>query len=157
MVSLKFLREHALFGGIMDKDLRKIRDLFQEGHFLKGETIINEGESGDRLYFIKSGSVEILKKVSAPAGEVEEKIAVLGKGDTFGEMEIIDIQPRVATVKALTSAITLSLSNKDLYVISKWNLETFTLIIMNLAREISRRLRRMDALVASSLFSKEST
>ena len=60
------------------------------------------------------------------------------------KMELIDIQPRAATVKAIKKTQVLTLSRKDLYSISKWDLQTFTFIIMNLAREVSRRLRKMD-------------
>ena len=54
MVSLDFLRTHALFGGIQDKDLKKIRGLFRKEHFIRNQDIIKEGELEDRLYFILS-------------------------------------------------------------------------------------------------------
>ena len=72
-------------------------------------------------------------------------------GDTFGEMELIDIQPCAATVRATEDSVVLTLSNTDFHKISKMDLKSFTLIVMNLAREISRRLRRMDALLAKSI------
>jgi CRP/FNR family cyclic AMP-dependent transcriptional regulator len=153
-VSLKLLKSHALFGGIADADLREIRSLLQEKRFEKGKNIICEGEPGTCLYFIAQGSVEVLKKTSAAKRAEAKRIAVLRKGDTFGEMELIDTQASVATVRAIQNTVTLTLSSKDLYQIAKWNLKAFTLILMNLAREISRRLRRMDALVASSFFSR---
>ena len=152
-VSLRLLKSHALFGGVADTDLRQIRSLLCEKRFSKGRKIICEGEPGARIYFIAKGSVEVLKKTSPARYAKLKRIAVLRKGDTFGEMELIDTQASVATVRALQDTVTLTLSSKDLYQIAKWNLKAFTLILMNLAREISRRLRRMDALVASSLFS----
>ena len=153
MVTSEFLRSHALFGGITDKGMRKIRSLLKEECFSKNEIIIRENEPGDRLYFLCKGSVEILKEVSSFTKGRPQKIAVLAKGDTFGEMGLIDMQARAATVRALEDTSTLTLSNKDLYRIAEWDLEIFALIVMNLAREISRRLRRMDTLAASSLFS----
>jgi CRP-like cAMP-binding protein len=153
-VSLKLLKSHALFGGVGDADLRKIRSLLHEKSFSKGEKIICEGAPGTCLYFIAKGSVEVLKRTSAAKRAESKRIAVLRKGDTFGEMELIDAQASVATVRAIQKTVTLTLSSKDLYQIAKWNLKAFTLILMNLAREISRRLRRMDALVASSFFSR---
>lgn len=165
MISLACLKSHALFGGLTDEELEKIKTFLKKFTFKGGDTIIREGESGGDLYFIIQGSVEILKKVNMDAGESSapdngnenselqnERIAVLKEGDTFGEMELIDIQPRAATVKALEPTVTLILSNMDLYQIQKWNLQTYTIIIMNLAREISRRLRKMDDLMASTLF-----
>ena len=67
-------------------------------------------------------------------------------------MELIDVQPSVATVRAREETITLILTNGDLYLLEKSSLQTFTMIIMNLAREISRRLRTMDAIAAHTLF-----
>ena len=153
MVDGTFLQSHALFGGISDEAIEKILPLLQEEKFSAGENIVGEGEDGDRLYFICEGSVEVFKSADTPEGASERRLAVLAVGDTFGEMELIDIQPRSATVRALETVRALSLSNADMYEIYKSDLETFTMIIMNMAREISRRLRAMDALVGSSLYS----
>lgn len=153
MIGTEFLRSHSLFGGISDEGIEVIKPLLKEEHFPKGEFIVKEGESGDRLYFICEGSVEILKEIKTPEGVTQGTLAVLETGDTFGEMELIDIQCRSATVRALKDVTAQSLSNKDMFTIYKSNLETFTMIILNLAREISRRLRNMDVLVGSSLYS----
>jgi CRP-like cAMP-binding protein len=94
-----------------------------------------------------------LKEVHSSAGVEQVSLAIFGKGDTIGEMELIDIQPRSASVRALENVLTLSLSHQDIYQIYKNNRNAFTMLVLNIAREISRRLRRMDALVGSSLFS----
>jgi CRP/FNR family cyclic AMP-dependent transcriptional regulator len=93
--------------------------------------------------------------VKLSKGTVVQRIATLEVGDTFGEMELLDVQPCIATVRTLEPTSVLTLSNMNLYRISKMNLKTYTMIILNLARAISRRLRRMDALVAGSLFAAE--
>ena len=153
MIKRAFLQSHALFGGLSDEEIEDIIPLLREERFSKGECIVKEGEDGDRLYFLCEGSVEVLKEIHSPTGAVTVRLAALDEGDTFGEMELIDIQPRSASVRALDNVSTLTLSNKDMYEIYHNNLKAFTLIIMNIAREISRRLRRMDALVGSSLYS----
>jgi CRP-like cAMP-binding protein len=79
-------------------------------------------------------------------------IATLGVGDTFGEMEFIDIQPCAASVHAVDSVSALTLSNHDLYKIWKHDVKAYAMLVMNMAREISRRLRQMDALVATTPF-----
>jgi len=155
MIGYNFLKCHCLFGGLAENEIEMIRPFLIEEHYGKGEVIVTEGSRGDRLYFIYEGSVEILKEVTLSKGTVVQRIAFLEVGDTFGEMELLDVQPAVATVRTLEPTAVLTLSNMDLYKISKINLKTYTMIIMNLARAISRRLRRMDALVASSLFAKE--
>jgi CRP/FNR family transcriptional regulator, cyclic AMP receptor protein len=155
MISLKFLSTHSLFGGLSDSELKSVRSLLKRRCFAKGFTIIREGELGDRLYFIHKGKVEVVKKLSRKDGSGSKKLAVLAEGDTFGEMELIDIQPRAATVRAIVDTETLMLSNADFYRISKLNIKTFTIIIMNLAREISRRLRKTDERIVNHLFYKK--
>ena len=104
------------------------------------------------MYFIRRGSVEVLKN----AGDANRKrrLAVLNEGDTFGEMELIDVQNRSASVRALEELTVLTLGNEDMYEIFEHNRDAFIIILMNIAREISRRLRKMDALVASSLYAQ---
>ena len=111
MVKGTFLQSHALFGGISDEAIEKIMPLLKEEKFSVGENIVGEGEDGDRLYFICEGSVEVLKTVASPEGASERRLAVFGVGDSFGEMELIDIQPRSATVRATEAVSALSLSN----------------------------------------------
>jgi CRP-like cAMP-binding protein len=155
MVELEFLQSHALFGGIGDSDMGAIRKLLKEERFLEGQFLAKEGEQGDRLYFICAGSVEILKKISGPDGTDEQgRLAVLGRGDAVCEMELVDIQSRSASVRALEDVSALSLSHGDFYKIYKNNRDAFIMLVLNIAREISRRLRRMDALVGSALFSQ---
>jgi CRP-like cAMP-binding protein len=152
MVKTKFLQSHSLFGGLSAGDIKAIRPLLKEESFPEGEYIVKQGEPGDRLYFIHQGSVEIVRECPSPQGPVSRRMMVLGAGDTFGEMELIDVQPRAASVRALKKVTALTLSNADMYQIYKSNLKAYTLIIMNIAREISRRLRETDILLGGSLY-----
>ncbi len=70
-------------------------------------------------------------------------------------MELIDIQPCAASVKALTDTTVVTFTNRDLYELSHTHLKTYTMIIMNLAREISRRLRVTDERLAVELYNKD--
>jgi CRP-like cAMP-binding protein len=65
--------------------------------FKDGEVIVQQGESGDCMYVIQQGEVEVLHK----AGREQQQLAVLGEGDFFGEMAIFDQAQRSATVRAL--------------------------------------------------------
>src|SRR5512134_1963521 len=145
------LEKHALFGGLQPPELDLLRSLMKEERFPKGHAIVKEGDLGDRLYFIRAGSVEVIKACPEDEGATAQ-LATLHAGDTFGEMELIDIQRRSATVRALEDVDALSLSNRDLYRISQENMHTFAMLVMNIAREISRRLRRINVLMASALF-----
>lgn len=152
MFRTRFLQTHALFGGLNDEEMRVVRPHLKEERFAQGATIIREGEQGDRVYFLVKGSVEVLKADTAHPGAPDRRLALLQSGESFGEMELIDIQPRSATVRSLEDVTVLSLSNGDLYALHKICPNTFTMIVMNMAREISRRLRRMDAAVSSALY-----
>ncbi len=150
MVTPEDLQSHALFGGVGDDAMAAIIPLMQEQTYPQGTYVVREGDQGSCMYFIREGTAEVVKYSQSQAKEL--RLAVLHEGETFGEMELIDIQNRSASVKALQDLNTLSLSNGDMYEIFERNQQAFIIILMNIAREISRRLRKMDALVASSLY-----
>ena len=152
-VSLKFLQSHALFGGIEDEELIQFLTFMKQREFRKGDKIVIEGDPGDCLFLIVEGSVEILKIVPDAGEGNMERIATLGMGETFGEMSIIDLHTRSATVRAQEDSIVLVLSKKNLSHIWRSHPKIYTLILKNLAREISMRLRNIDARFAISLFS----
>ncbi len=158
LVDISFLTSHALFGGLNEESMEIVRAYLKSHTFKAGTEIIRENDIGDCLYFITKGNVEITKEAYESNAQTPYKqvLARLQPGDTFGEMELIDSQPRCATVKAIEEVRLLSLSNKDLYRIHQKSSETFTIIILNLARELSRRLRRQDEIIARLQLSLES-
>jgi CRP-like cAMP-binding protein len=108
--------------------------------------LVTQGEPGREMFVVESGAVEVFAAV-APA--VETRLALLRTGACFGEMALIDIQPRSAGVRAVEDSAILSLSHADLHALWRNDSKTFTMIVMNLAREISRRLRRANQLLVS--------
>lgn len=146
-IDLDLLRSKALFGGLSDNQLRSIAAFLKIEKFSKGNIVIKEKEIGDKMYLITKGSVEVLKYSSEK--KKDEQLTTLVEGDSFGEMELVDIQPRTATVKAFTELETVSFSNSDLLKLSQDNLEAFSIILINIARIISRRLRKMDEKIVS--------
>jgi len=141
MIEVDQLQKYSLFGGISPEQIERIKPLLGTEHFEAGECPQVEGQPNDKIHFILSGEVEIIKK-----GLV---IARLREGQTFGEMELLDIMPSIATVRAATALETVTISNRALYDIFKLDLKAFSMMIMNLARDLSRRLRRMDDIVSS--------
>ena len=136
------LEKYPLFGGLSDEELGFVADRLIEKRFAAGEIIIREGETGDRVYCLLSGEVKVLKCIEGLNDLIE--VARLPDGSTFGEMELIDMQARSATIEALGECRTVSLSNKDLLHILHDNQHIFTIIMMNLARDLSRRIRTLD-------------
>lgn len=154
-ISNEFLCKHSMFGGLSDDELNIIRPSLDEHIYPKGTMILTQGEPNNTVYFIVSGDVAIQKHPEE--GEQEERdITTLHAGDSFGEMELIDIQPCAASATCLTEVKAITLTNRDLYLLSKTQLHVYTMIIMNLARDISRRLRSTDKLLAMVTKKKKS-
>ncbi|MGB4406144.1 MAG: cyclic nucleotide-binding domain-containing protein [Sphaerochaeta sp.] len=148
-----FLCKHSMFGGLTDAELMIIHDYLDENTYAKGTHILKQGEPNNSVFFIVEGEVSIQKHPQEKEDQ-ERVITTLHAGDSFGEMELIDIQPCAASVVCLTETRIISLSNKDLHKLSTTHLKTYTMLILNLARDISRRLRSTDNLL--SLVSKKS-
>jgi CRP-like cAMP-binding protein len=138
-----------IFGAIGDRALQQIHKLLKVHSFEAGAFVVHEGDTEKNVYIVERGEVEVLKTCTGLPPQMA-RIAVLGPGACFGEMALIDVLPRSASVRTTQRSVLWSFSNADLYYIYQWDLETFTLIMMNLARELSRRLRKADLLLAEA-------
>ena len=145
----RFLLSIAVFGALPDRAADKLLELIEVRRHHPGEVVCTEGEPGRHLFVVRSGQVEVTKQ-----GEREGPptcLARLGAGDCFGEMSLIDIQRRSATVTANQETELYVLSNKDFYTLYTYDPEGYTLVIMNICREISRRLRSANNVIAGLL------
>ena len=79
---------------------------------------------------------------------VDARVAVLGPGDWFGEMGVVDIQPRSATVRALAPSRLVKFTAQDMDALYRHDVRSYSIVILNLARELSRRLRVADGILA---------
>lgn len=101
------------------------------------------------MFFIVHGNVDITKH-SQENPDDERVIASLVEGDSFGEMELIDVQPCAASAVATDQTHVVTLNNRDFYLLSKSHPAVYTIMMLNLARDISRHLRRTDELLAQA-------
>ena len=136
MIEPNTLQNYSLFGGLMEDQIDKVLELMEYKTYEPGDILMEEGERNDKIYFILEGKVEIIK-----GGRILVELSV---GDTVGEMEVLDVMPSAATGKVIETSRIASISNKAIRQIHKLDTGIFSLIIMNLARDLSRRLRRMD-------------
>ena len=139
------LRNIGLFGALSDDVLDYLSTLLSVETPPAGATLFREGDDANAMFVVISGEVEVLKKSKRA---VEARVAVLGPGDWFGEMSIVDIQPRSATVRALAPSRLLRVTSADLDALYRHDLRSYAIIILNLARELSRRLRVADGILA---------
>ncbi len=96
-----FLNQISLFQGMSHEDLHVIADSVQVVSIEKGEKLFDEGDEGNRAFFIKQGEVEILKESSGR----EVLLAVRGPGSLIGEMALLQSLPRSATVRARSETV----------------------------------------------------
>jgi CRP-like cAMP-binding protein len=119
------------------------------GHHLvehtAGEDVFREGDLGTEMYIVHAGQVEILKLVD---GE-EKQLAVLEKGDFFGEMSLLEELPRAATARALTDVKLLAINGSTFDQMLRGNPE----IGVRMMRKLSRRLRQTDQLLEQTMAS----
>lgn len=144
-VTITQLREVGLFGALSDEFLEHLTSTLTVLRVVAGNAVFREGDPAREMYVVLDGEIEVLKK--SRRGR-ETRVAILGPNDTFGEMSIIDMQPRSATVRALGPALLLRISTEEMDALYRYDLKSYTLIILNIARDLSRRLRVTDGLLA---------
>ncbi|HEX4952362.1 MAG TPA: cyclic nucleotide-binding domain-containing protein [Thermoanaerobaculia bacterium] len=101
-----------------------------------GEYVFREGELGTEMYILHEGKVEILQKV----GGEDKVLAVLEKGDFFGEMSILEDLPRTASARVLADCKLLQINSTTFSQMLRDNPE----IAVRMMRKLSRRLREAD-------------
>ncbi|MBI4662167.1 MAG: cyclic nucleotide-binding domain-containing protein [Verrucomicrobia bacterium] len=136
----------SLFGGLNEDAVKLLEEEAQRVLAGAGDTILQEGEPGNDLFLIESGSVRICKKCGQP-GETE--LDRLGPGEFFGEMCILETLPRSATVQATSDVVLLRISSMTFYHLHQRLPDQFSLLLLNVARDLSRRLRRLDEIFAA--------
>jgi len=140
------LRSLPPFNRISDDVLRIITPLVGEEHFKAEGVIFEEGSSGDSFYIIKSGEVEIRKMIDRKEGR-HKLIAVLDRGDFFGEMAVFLGQSRSAEAVAKTDVTLITVSKKDFSALFSKSpdaafkvMEFFTAVLMDRLRSTTDEL-----------------
>lgn len=101
-LAIDALRRCALFTAVDDETLELCVSSLRVRRYRKNETIFHQGDPGDSLYIIESGSVKIV--LPSPEGEEGAIIATLGRGDFFGELALLDGAPHSATAVAIEAS-----------------------------------------------------
>lgn len=146
-VSALDLERIGLFGGVSDAILSTMAERLAVRTVDAGEEIFAEGDRGREMFVVLDGEVELWKQSRGEG----VRVATVPPGDWFGEMSLIDVLPRPWTARATTSARLLALRNEDLDLLYRTDLKTYALFMMNVARQLSRKLRIAEARLADSL------
>jgi CRP/FNR family transcriptional regulator, cyclic AMP receptor protein len=137
METASFLRTVPLFAKLDDAELQRFAELMRERSYPKGSVIVFEDDPGDSLFIVRTGRVKVVL-VGEDGREVI--LGVLGVGEHFGELSLIDEQPRSAHVIAMEDTNLLVLRSDDF----RRRVEANPQVAWALLQELSRRLRRAD-------------
>jgi CRP-like cAMP-binding protein len=139
------LRAIGLFGGLDDELLAYLCSAFCVELHPAGAVIVREGEHGRSLFVVLEGEVDITKE-RARGGLAH--LALLGPGSWFGAMALIDVMPRATTVQAVSPVRLLRVRASDLDALYRRGAKPYALLMMNLARQLSRELRIAHTIIA---------
>lgn len=140
-----FLQRVPLFEGLEEPHLLALAETMVERQYKKGETLFFEGDPGDSLYIVSSGTVKVYRV--AEDGR-EKTLALLGAGEFFGEMALLDEGPRSAIAETMEPTTLYHLHRSDF-------LKTVTAeptIALRIIRVLSRRIRQTNAQVMDIVF-----
>jgi len=142
MDAVPLLRSISMFDGLSDNDMRALADTLEEVKFEAGATVFNQGDSGDAMYIIAEGEVNI----HLP-GEASRRVSLkdIGRGEYFGELALFDDKPRSASALATTDVV--------LFKLRRITLETYLEhrpgAAMAFLRTMTDYLRRTNALLSA--------
>jgi CRP-like cAMP-binding protein len=132
------VRGNTLFQGVNDAELARLAGLCEERRMAAGMTVFIENMPGESLFVICKGTVRISRMFSE--GD-EKNLAVLGPGDVFGEMAVIDGMPRAATARVAEDVELISLRKQDLDALCQSDPALALKLVMNLFRSFTKRTR----------------
>jgi CRP/FNR family cyclic AMP-dependent transcriptional regulator len=139
------LREIGLFGALSDGVLEHLTKNLETRWVPPGETLFREGDSAHDMFVVLEGEIEVLKRSHM---HHDHRVALLGPKDSCGEMSLIDVQPRSATARSVAPTRLLRLTSEDFDRLYRYDLKSYALVILNIARDLSRRLRVADGILA---------
>ena len=134
------LQSMPIFGGIREDILEYILETAEIVSVAARQYFFYENDAETSMFVLEQGKVAVTRSWKGR----EYLLIELHAGDCFGEMSLIDLGPRTASVMALEDCSAIKLLNTNILRIYQKNLEQFTMIQMNMGREVSRRLRKMD-------------
>jgi CRP/FNR family transcriptional regulator, cyclic AMP receptor protein len=138
---LAILERVPLFAGLSRRQLGKLLVKFFEKEYGPGEAIFNEGDPGKALFIILTGRVSICRALN----EGEELLATLGGGNYFGELALIDDQPRFAGARAMEPSRLLILYRSDFEDLMEGQRTLAIQVMSNLLKTLAGYVRRAQS------------
>ena len=150
-MQIALFRKFSLFAELDDRELLQIANVAKSRRYAKDDVVFHADESGDVFCLIREGEVKVT--MISPEGK-EIILSMLGPGDFFGEMALLDDEPRSATV----------IATEPLEVVTIWRSDFLSLLSENFGltkkvlAELSRRLRtasnRIESLATMDVYGR---
>ncbi len=140
---VELLQRMPVFGALSERALNLLVEKSRQLEVAAGEHFFREGDAARSMYVIESGQAVVTRQWQGREVELNR----FGPGDCFGEMALMDLHPRSASVRALEPCVAIEFGHDEMQLLCEADLEQFALLQMNLGRELSRRLRATDELL----------
>ena len=141
----QLLERVPFLAGLSEEDLRWLAERLHRRKYQRGDIIFQKDEPGQSLFIIESGSVRIYMPGTQGA---DLTLAVMGPGDFFGDLSLLDDRPRSASAVAGTDAVLLSLERSDFSSLLRARPDAALAVLATIAR----RLRDTDQTASDLAF-----
>ena len=135
------LKNVPIFRELKNSEIREIERIIHHRHFKPKEIIFWEGEPGVGMYIIQNGDVGIYRGRDTAN---EEELTRMRNGDFFGEMALLNEEPRSATAVSLTNCHIIGLFRPDLFGLFERKPAFGVKVLLKLSDMIAKRLRRTN-------------
>src|SRR5262249_4229775 len=136
----------SFFGGLDPPMIDLVMSLLKERHFAKGAIVFKEGENGNSMYVVRSGSLIVTRRRSDGS---DVRLLMIRKGDHFGVTALIEMEARPFSCMAEQDTVLYELTNADMYKFYKADSMAYILLLQNISRELCRRLRKAALRIAA--------
>jgi CRP/FNR family transcriptional regulator, cyclic AMP receptor protein len=140
---VELLQRMPIFGAIRDDALLFLLAQAREVSVAEGAPFFREDDPAHSMFVLESGRVVVFKSWRGR----DTVLHHLNAGDCFGEMALMDLCPRSASVRAESDCVAIEFGSGDLLRLFERDPEQFALIQMNMGREVCRRLRATDEML----------
>ena len=140
MEKIEILKQMVLFHDLDSLELIQLSKLVTHKKYEKGDMVLAEGDMGDSLFVVKGGQF----RAFVIRNGVEQQLATFNVGDSFGEMSLIDKQPRSASISALSEGELLEFTKESFETIMGYTQKLQIKLLQNLVNDVSLKLRRTN-------------
>lgn len=137
---IKLLKSMPVFGAIRTSTLEFLLGFCPSRSVAADDYFFREDDDGNSMFVLETGKAAVLKSWQGQ----DHLLQIMQAGDCFGEMAVMDLGARSASVRALEDCTAIEISAADLYKVYAHDLKQFAMIQMNMGREVCRRLRQAD-------------